>query len=522
MAERIIEGRIYPIGIQSFPELREGGYTYVDKTFFVAKLITEGKYIFLSRPRRFGKSLFLSTIHAYFDGRRELFKGLEIDSLDMDWTPRPVLHFDLNAEDYDQEEALFYILDRILSEYEQKYQITEIETTLSGRFSHLIKKINQTTGQKVAILVDEYDKPLLKLEEDSAIFIKRQSMLKGFFSNLKTLDEYISFAMITGVARFSKVSIFSDLNNLDDISMSETYQEICGWTEEELVNHFAFGIEKLATKRKETMEQTIKELRNFYDGYLFNEEGTRLYNPFSVLKALKDRDIKPYWYETGTPTFLAKKIKKNRLDVETINGQTQTYSNLLAVGTNNIIALMFQTGYLTIDSYDARRQKYTLRYPNREVEIGFCENLLPLYAPETQKPGGYFNIELFKDDLYDGDPERYMKRLQTLMKDLPWEDQQESTYRAITYLISLLSGTEAQPERHSYKGRSDLEVLTHDFVYVFEFKYNKSVREAIEQIHSRDYAGRYAMDNRTIYLIGANFTDKKDNRGLEYKIEMLK
>ncbi len=522
MAERIIEGPIYPIGIQSFPELIKGGYTYVDKTFFVAKLIKEGKYVFLSRPRRFGKSLFLSTIHAYFDGRRELFKGLEIDSLDMDWTPRPVLHFDLNSEDYDQEDALFNILNRILSEYEQEYLITEKESSLAGRFYQLIKKINQATGQKVAVLVDEYDKPLLKLEEEAPLFIKRLSMLKGFFSNLKSLDEYISFAMITGVARFSKVSIFSDLNNLDDISMSETYQEICGWTEEELVNHFASGINSLAAELNEDFESTLGLLRNYYDGYLFSKKGNRLYNPFSVLKALKDRDIKPYWYETGTPTFLAKKIKKNHLDVESINGQTQTYSNLLAVGTNNIIALMFQTGYLTIDSYDPRRQKYILRYPNREVEIGFCQNLLPFFAPETQKPGSYFNIESFKDDLYDGEPEKYMKRLQTLMKDIPGEDHKESTYRAITYLICLLSGTEAQPERHSYKGRSDMEVLTHDYVYVFEFKYNKSVREAIEQIHSRDYAGRYAMDNRTIYLIGANFTDNKDNRGLEYQIEMLK
>ncbi len=220
MAERIIEGRIYPIGIQSFPELREGGYTYVDKTFFVAKLIKEGKYVFLNRPRRFGKSLFLSTIHAYFDGRRELFKGLDIDSLDMDWTPRPVLHFDLNPEDYEQEDALFNILNRCLSEYEQKYQITEIETSLAGRFNQLIKKVNKATGRKVAILVDEYDKPLLKLDEDSEIYLKRQSMLKGFFSNLKSLDDYISFAMISGVARFSKVSIFSDLNNLYDISIS--------------------------------------------------------------------------------------------------------------------------------------------------------------------------------------------------------------------------------------------------------------------------------------------------------------
>ncbi len=522
MAERIIEGRVYPIGIQSFPDLIEGGYTYVDKTFFVAKLIKEGKYVFLSRPRRFGKSLFLSTVHTYFDGRRELFKGLDIDSLDMDWTPRPVLHFDLNSEDYEREDALERQLDSILRDYEKKYGSQPEDITLSQRFKNIIMSAYSQTGQKVAILVDEYDKPLLKLDEDSPLFVKRQSTLKGFFSNLKSLDGYIEFAMITGVARFSKVSIFSDLNNLDDISMSETYQEICGWTEEELVAHFAPGIEKLAIRRKESPEQTLQELRYFYDGYLFSDEGNRMYNPFSVLKALKDKDIKPYWFETGTPTFLAKKLRKSGINIESLGSQKQSYSDLLAVGTNNIIALMFQTGYLTIDSYDPRRQRYTLRYPNREVEIGFCQNLLPLYVPETKKPDSYFNIEIFKDDLYEGDPERYMKRLQSLLKNLPGEDHKESTYRAITYLICLLSGTDSIAERHSYKGRSDLEVLTPDYVYVFEFKYNKSVSEAIEQIHSRDYAGRYAMDDRTVYLIGANFNEKKENRGLEYEIEKLK
>lgn len=398
MAERIIEGRIYPIGIQSFPELREGGYTYVDKTFFVAKLITEGKYIFLSRPRRFGKSLFLSTIHAYFDGRRELFKGLDIDSLDLDWTPRPVLHFDLNSEDYDQEDALIYILNRILSEYEQKYQITEVDTTLAGRFNQLIKKVNQTTGQKVAVLVDEYDKPLLKLDEDAPLFIKRQSMLKGFFSNLKSLDDYISFAMITGVARFSKVSIFSDLNNLDDVSMSNEYQEICGWTEEELVSHFTHGINSLSAELNETFENTLGLLRDYYDGYLFSKKGKRLYNPFSVLKALKDKDIKPYWYETGTPTFIAKKIKKYNIDLDTLNGQKQTYSGLMTagVGSDNLVGLMFKTGFLTIKSYDPRRQRYTLGFPNYEVEVSLSELIGANFNKEKENRGLEYEIEKLK------------------------------------------------------------------------------------------------------------------------------
>lgn len=513
----------YPVGIQSFPEIIEEGYCYVDKTRLIAKLIKEGKYIFLSRPRRFGKSLLLSTIHAYFDGKRELFKGLDIDSMDMDWTPTPVLHFDFNSGLYDNPEGLTRFLAEYLSLYENEFKLesrTDLDVAL--RFGNLIRGIHKNTGRKVAILVDEYDKPLLGIEENPEQFDKNQALLKGFFSNLKSMDMYIRFAMLTGVARFSKVSIFSDLNNLNDISMYESYQEICGWTEDELISNFRQGISELAIKRRETTQKTIDELRNYYDGYLFSDEGRRLYNPYSVLKALFSKSIKPFWFESATPTFLAKKIKKIGIDPESLNGQTQSYSDLIAIGlgTNNITALMFQTGYLTIDSYDFHRQRYTLRFPNREVEIGFAQNLLPLYAPATDRPDSPLKLENFQDDLYDGNPESFMERLKTLIKNLPGEDHQESTYRAITYLLCLLSGTEAQPERHSYKGRSDLEVLTPDYIYVFEFKYNKSVKEAMNQILERDYAGRYSMDSRELFLIAANFTKDKDTRGLTYEIKV--
>lgn len=511
----------FPIGIQSFPEIIEGGYSYVDKTRLIGNLIDEGKYIFLSRPRRFGKSLLLSTMHAYFDGRRDLFKGLAINNMDMDWTPTPVLHFDFNTGLYDQPHGLEERLIKYLSSFETEFGLDSHDNlNVALIFENLIKEIHDSTGRKVAILVDEYDKPLLGIEENPELFEKNQKLLKGFFSNLKSMDEYIRFAILTGVARFGKVSIFSDLNNLNDISMYEQYQEICGWTEEELSTNFQPGIEDLALKRRETPEETLSELRNYYDGYLFSDEGRRLYNPYSVLKALYRRTIKPYWFESGTPTFLAKIIKRSGIDPDGLNWQTQSYSNLIdaGLGTDNITALMFQTGYLTIDSYDPRRQRYTLRFPNREVEIGFAQNLLPLYAPSTDKPNSPFSLQKFQDDLYDGDPEAFMKRLEILIKNLPGEDHKESTYIAITYLICLLSGTEAQAEHHSYKGRRDLEVLTSDFIYVFEFKYNKSVKEAIDQIHERDYAGRYALDKRTVYIIGANFDEKKDERQLSYEI----
>lgn len=514
---------VYPIGIQSFSEIIEKGYTYVDKTRLIAQLIKEGKYIFLSRPRRFGKSLLLSTMQAYFEGRRELFKGLAIDSMGMDWTPRPVLHFDLNAEDYSRDDGLELMLDGLLRDYEKIYGRQPEDITISQRFRYLIRAAFEQTGRKVAILVDEYDKPLLGIEENPEIFERNQRVLKGFFSNLKSMDAFIEFAMLTGVARFSRVSIFSDLNNLKDISMYDRYQEICGWTEKELESYFKAGIENLAEMRSESFEETICQLRGYYDGYLFSDKGNRLYNPFSVLMALDSRKIQPYWFETGTPTFLAKRVKASGIDPEDINGQSRSYEDLIAAGfgTGNITALMFQTGYLTIASYDFRRNRYTLRFPNKEVEIGFAKFLLPLYAPPTDASEGPFSISKFQDDLYDGDPNAFMKRLQTLVKDLPGEDHKESTYRAITYLLCLLSGTDTMAERHSYKGRSDLEVLTPDYVYIFEFKYNKNVGEAMTQIHSRDYAGRYALDPRTVYLIGANFNEKKKERILEYEIEKI-
>lgn len=514
----------YPIGIQSFTSLIEEGYTYVDKTRFIAQLVTEGKYIFLSRPRRFGKSLLLSTFHAYFDGRRDLFKGLAIDDMDMDWTPTPVLHFDFNVGLYDNPEGLQERLVEFVSTYEIVFGIEQRkDLNVVLRFQNLIKGIYVATGRQVAILVDEYDKPLLGIEDNPEQFEKNQAMLKGFFSNLKSMDEYIRFAILTGVARFSRVSIFSDLNNLHDISMSDQYQEICGWTEDELKEYFKIGIGALAESREESPEQTLDNLRTYYDGYLFSKKGNRLYNPYSVLTALYNKEILPYWFETGTPTFLAKRIRKSGINPDDINGQSRSYEDLIAVGlgTSNVIALMFQTGYLTIDSYDSRRGRYKLRFPNREVEVGFARNLLPLYAPPTKQLGGSFSLENFQDDLYDGDPESFMKRLETLMKDLPGEDHRESTYRAVIYLLCLLSGTEAHAERHSYKGRSDLEVLTPDYVYVFEFKYNKSVGEAMEQLHTRDYAGRYRMDPRKVYLIGANFNEKKQPHILEYDIEVL-
>ncbi len=514
----------YPIGMQTFSEIIEQGYVYVDKTAYIKPLLRQSKFIFLSRPRRFGKSLLLSTLKAYFEGRRDLFKGLAADIMDLDWTPSPVLRFDFNAENFKIENGLELHLDGLLRDYEEIYGRMPEDITPARRFKQLIGAAYHQTGRKVVILIDEYDKPLLEVEENKALFEKNQSILKSFFGNLKSMDECIQFAFITGVARFNRVSIFSDLNNLDDISLDDEYADICGWTEEELINNFRPGIERLAQEREEDFDTTLNAMRDFYDGYLFTPKGSRLYNPFSVLKALKKKAIDPYWFESGTPTFLARRVKARGTFPPDISGRMCTRDELIAVGLNDRdpVPLMFQTGYLTIGNYDKYDNLYELRFPNREVEIGFYKQLLPIYVPDVKDSDSPFQFARFKTDLTSGRINDFMERLATLLKSLPGEDHKESTYRAVTYLLAVLCGTPALAEHHSYQGRSDLEVFTRKYIYVFEFKYNKSVKEAMDQIHSRDYAGRFAMDSRPVYLIAANFNEKKDNRGLQYEIERLK
>lgn len=514
----------YPIGIQTFSKIIKQGFTYVDKTQYIKPLISQGQYLFLSRPRRFGKSLLLSTLEAYFEGQRELFKGLAADSMNLDWTPRPVLLFDFNAENFSLENGLENLLDTLLDGFENIYGRESGNVTPSQRFRYIIESAYKHTGREVVILIDEYDKPLLDIQENKELLEKNQRILKSFFGNLKSMDRYIRFAMITGVARFTKVSIFSDLNNLKDISMVNEYADICGWTEEEVVKYFRPGIEGLAREREEDFERTLCEMRGYYDGYLFAPKGSKLYNPYSVLTALDDKEIGAYWFVTGTPTFLARWVRENGISPWDVNGILASKEDLSSVGFDqlNPVPLMFQTGYLTIECYDRESQLYTLHLPNREVEIGFYKLLLKVYDSRANQQGSPFDYNQFKNDLTQGKIHDFMTRLQTMLKDLPGKDHNESTYRAITYILAMISGTRAVAEHDGYIGRSDLEVYTKRFIYIFEFKYNKSVEEAMEQIHSRDYAGCFAMDPRKTYLIGANFNEKKDKRGLQYEIQTFK
>lgn len=503
----------YPIGIQTFSKIIEGDYIYVDKTAFIPDLIRAGQYIFLSRPRRFGKSLFLSTLHSYFAGERELFKGLDIDSMDVDWTPRPVIHIDFNTQNYTLEGALERRLNATLDNYEKEMGIESSLTDPALRFEYVIKETHKKTGKAVVILVDEYDKPLLAVEDNLELFNQNQATLKSFYGVLKSNDRHIEFAMLTGVARFNKVSIFSDLNNLRDISLTPRFADICGWTQKELLDNLSFGIKDLAKNQDITFEEAVNQLKRMYDGYLFAVNGSRLYNPFSVLNSLADERLSYFWYQTGTPTFLVKRIRDARISLPSLNNCRATEDQLLSVGIHdpNPIPLLFQTGYLTIK--DSVGPVYFLHFPNKEVEIGFSRSLLPLYLPEAADLNGEFSMFDFMQDMVEGRPENFMTRMDAMIKSVPYEKQDESLYQNAVYLLFTLIGADARLEEHSNIGRPDLTIRTKDFVYVFEFKYNRSAEEAIRQIHERDYAGRFAAGERTVYLIGANFS--KEKHGLE-------
>lgn len=505
----------YPIGIQTFEKIAENGMTYVDKTRFIGELVNEPAYYFLSRPRRFGKSLFLSTLHAYFDGKRELFRGLALDSMEVDWTPRPVFHFDLNAADYLSPNGLTDLLSSQLRRYEKQWEIVSVETAVAQRFDVLIEEVYKKTRRKVVVLIDEYDKPLFAVDENNKLYERNQSVLKSFFGVLKSQDRNIAFAMLTGVARFRKVSIFSDLNNLHDISISDRYADICGWTETELIDNFRPSIEALANERREGFETTLVALRHYYDGYCFSRKGNRLYNPFSVLNALAHKSLRAYWFASGTPTFLVRSVKSSAILLTSLNRQWCSASQLEEVGitSSNPVPLLFQTGYLTICGYDSERERYELQFPNYEVEVGFARHLLPLYAPKATEPDSEFDIFHFQDDLVDGRPEDFMLRLQTLLKGMPYEQHDEKSYQNIVYILCTLSATDTDLERHNNHGRTDLEVKTRRFIYIFEFKFNRTAEEAMAQIYARDYAGRFALDSRTVYMIGANFSTHK--RGLD-------
>lgn len=505
----------YPIGIQDFVKLRQGGFAYVDKTKFVYKLADEGSYYFLSRPRRFGKSLFLSTLEAYFLGRKELFEGLAIYDMEKEWKSHPIFYIDLNTANFRDENSLYEVLNSHVSVWEEMYGAREYETTLALRFKGVIARAAEKEGRGVVILIDEYDKPILQTLRNQELQEKHRSLLKSFYSVLKTQDRYIRFAFITGVTKFGKVSVFSDLNNLMDISMDQRYISICGMTQDELLYNFREGIEQLGEAYGDTEEETLNKLKIRYDGYHFEEDTVGIYNPFSVLNTLAKLRYKDYWFETGTPTFLVDLLKMHNYRLPDITREKVSGDVINSIDSmsTNPIPVIYQSGYLTIKGYDERFKKYRLGFPNKEVEEGFLNFLLPLYTSAGNNSP--FMVDEFVQDVESGNPERFMQRMKAFFADTSYQvvGNAELYFQNAMYLVFKIMGFYTQVERPTSDGRIDAIIQTPDYIYIIECKLDRTADEALRQINDSDYAAPFSMDKRRIYKIGVNFSSQ--TRGVE-------
>ena len=504
----------YPIGIQNFEEIREGGYLYIDKTDMMFDLVDNGKYYFLSRPRRFGKSLLISTLETYFSGKREMFEGLKIAELEKEWAVYPVLHLDLNTKRYENKASLLEILNMHLEMWEAEYGDEKKDRSPEERFMYVIRCAYEKTGKQVVILVDEYDKPMLQAIDDEELQNEYRNTLKAFYGALKSMDRYIRFALLTGVTKFGKVSVFSDLNNLRDISMEFAYVGICGITEEELHSEFKEGIKELGAANDMSEEETKAKLKELYDGYHFNEDCVDIYNPFSILNTFAKKRFGDYWFETGTPTFLVELMKGCGYSLKKLMREYATADSLNGLETfrKNPVPILYQSGYLTIKDYDSRFKTYILGFPNKEVENGFMEFLLPSYTGMDNSEAT-FGVMNFVKDIENGDTDSFMKRLTTFFADTPYELARdlELHYQNVMFILFKLLGFYTQAEYHTSEGRIDMVVKTKDYIYVMEFKLDGTAEEAMQQIESKDYALPFECDGRKLVKVGVNFSYEKRN-----------
>ncbi len=505
----------YPIGMQTFSEIRERGFAYVDKTEYVYQLVTETKHVFLSRPRRFGKSLLLSTIESYFNGDKELFDGLAISRLEQDWEVHPVLRLDFSGSSYSSYDDFISQMDALFHGFERAYGITPLSPNAFGpRFGNIISCAFERTGHKVVILVDEYDKALLETVDNEPLQKKIRDVLRGIYGNLKAQDRHIRFAMLTGVTRFGHLSIFSDLNNLRDISMSEQFAGLCGVTEKELHQYLDTGVHDFAKARGITVEEAYDSLKVNYDGYHFVVENSPdIYNPFSLLCALSEKRINDYWFRTGTPTFLMKLVTKGKLPLRKLDRLEVSVRSLSDVSFDlrNHASVLYQSGYLTIKAYDAEFDMVKLGFPNLEVERGFYEGLLSAYAG-TQQEDTQFSVRNFVDDAREGNIGQFMLRLQSFFADFPYDsfglNNLEQHYQDVIYILMKLLGFYTHVEYRTSSGRIDLLIENADYVYIMELKIDKSAQEALEQIDRKGYALPFQCKGKKIVKIGANFSSE--------------
>ena len=506
-----MNARTYPIGIQSFEKLRKDGYLYVDKTALLYQMVKTGSYYFLSRPRRFGKSLLLSTLEAYFQGKRELFEGLAIEKLEKEWKEYPVLHLDLNTQEYKSIDSLRERLEIALHEWERIGGAEPVERSLSTRFEGVIKRICKKLGRRVVILIDEYDKPLLQAIGNPDLQEAYRSLLKSFYGALKSADASIQFALLTGVTKFGKISVFSDLNNLDDLSMRVPYAALCGITKEELHAYFDEDIHTLSATLKLSYEETCALLEKRYDGYHFTEDSVGIYNPFSLLNTFKYMRLGDYWFETGTPSYLVELLKRSHYDLYAM-AHAETDADVLnsidAVSANPL-PVIYQSGYLTIKAYDPEFKIYTLGFPNLEVEEGFVRYLLPYYT-SLNVTDSSFEILRFVREIRNGDPDAFLERLRSFFSDTPYEliRDLELHYQNVLFIVFKLVGFYVRAEYHTASGRVDLVLQTDRYIYIMEFKLNGTAEEALRQIEEKQYALPFATGNRKLFKIGVNFSSK--------------
>lgn len=512
--------RRYPIGIQNFEELRARNCVYVDKTELIYKLVSSDKVYFFSRPRRFGKSLLVSTLEAYFQGKKELFAGLAMERLEREWAAYPVLHIDFSLTKYTEPFDLQEQLNIFLSRWEQLYGKGEGETTFAARFQGIILRASQQTGKRVVVLIDEYDAPLLDSNSNVQLQKQLRDEMRKFFSPLKGLGQYLHFLFITGISKFSQLSIFSELNNLQNISMVDDFSAICGITEEELAAQLKPDIERMAQANGETYEEALAHLKRQYDGYHFSKSCADIYNPFSLFNAFNAKEYKNYWFSTGTPTSLIDLLQEAHFDVHSLEGVEAT-ENEFDAPTERItspIPVLYQSGYLTIKGYDPMFQIYTLGYPNGEVRKGFIEALLPSYVRCPSQNNTFYVISFLRD-LLKGDVESCLERTRAFFASIPndLENKTEKHYQTIFYLLFRLMGQYVDAEVKSAVGRADVVVRLQDAIYVFEFKYDGTPDEALAQIESRQYAIPYGAEWRRVVKIGVNFDSATRTIG-EWKI----
>ena len=503
----------YPIGIQTFSEIREGNYLYIDKTEYVYRMThSSAKYMFLSRPRRFGKSLLTSTLHSYFSGRKELFHGLAMEKLEKEWVEYPVLHFDMSTAKHADSEQLLQELNLKLYGYEQIYGRLEEEVNPNQRLMGLIKRAYEQTGKKVVVLIDEYDAPLLDVVHERENLDVLRNIMRNFYSPLKACDPYLRYVFLTGITKFSQLSIFSELNNIKNISMDEPYAVICGISEDEIRLQMKDDLEGLAKKLGITPEEALMKLKENYDGYHFTSPSPDIYNPFSLLNAFADGKFGSYWFGSGTPTYLINMLKKfgvepseignNRVSVEDFDAPTERMTS--------IIPLLYQSGYITIKNYDEELDLYTLNIPNKEVRIGLMKSLLPHYvggkAPEANTMVAYLSR-----DIRNGDMDTALRRLQTFLSTIPQCDntKYEGHYQQVFYIIFSLLGYYVDVEVRTPRGRVDIVLRTKTTLYVMELKLDKSAGEAMEQIDLKNYPERFALCGLPVVKVAVSFDSER-------------